>query len=88
MPGFYPFDLEPHPIFSTLTIFGKYFPGSRLICWTVLNEDRVVSWKKQCLEIMANEVSIVKIRLETNKYMKTIKDRRLSFADKLAAFGK
>ena len=49
--------------------------------------DREIYWQKQCLEIMANEVAIVKVRLETNKYMKTVKDRRLSFADKLAAFG-
>jgi hypothetical protein len=31
---------------------------------------------------------VVKVRLESNKYMRTIKDRRLSFVDKLAAFGK
>ena len=36
---------------------------------------------------MTNEIAVIKVRLETNKYMKTVMDRRLSFADKLAAFG-
>ena len=44
--------------------------------------------KRICLEIMATQVAVVKVRLESNKYMRTIKDRRLSFVDKLAAFGK
>ena len=41
-----------------------------------------------CHDIMTNDIAMVKIRLESNKYMKTIKDQRLTFADKLAAFGK
>ena len=45
------------------------------------------AWKPQCREIMANEISVVKIRMETSSYMKTVKDRRLSFTDKLAFFG-
>ena len=44
--------------------------------------------KKLCREIMATQVAVVKVRLESNKYMRTIMDRRLSFVDKLAAFGK
>jgi hypothetical protein len=44
--------------------------------------------KKLCREIMATQVAVVKVRLESNKYMRTVKDRRLSFGDKLAAFGK
>ena len=44
--------------------------------------------KRICREIMATQVAVVKVRLESNKYMRTVKDRRLSFADKLAAFGK
>ena len=42
---------------------------------------------QECKEIMQNDIAIVKVRLESNKYMKTIKDKRFSFADKLAAFG-
>ena len=49
------------------------------------SDDR--AWKKPCYEIMSKDIAVVKVRLETSKYMKTIMDRRLSFADKLAAFG-
>ena len=42
---------------------------------------------QECKEIMQNDIAIVKVRLESNKYMKTIKDKRLTFADKLASFG-
>ena len=45
-------------------------------------------WKIPCYEIMTKEIAVVKVRMEYSKYMKTIMDRRLSFADKLAAFGK
>ena len=44
--------------------------------------------KMLCREIMATQVAVVKVRLESNKYMRTVMDRRLSFVDKLAAFGK
>ena len=44
--------------------------------------------QQECREIMKNDIAIVKVRLESNKYMKTIKDKRLTFADKLSAFGK
>ena len=42
---------------------------------------------QECKEIMQNDIAMVKVRLESNKYMKTIKDKRLTFADKLASFG-
>ena len=45
-------------------------------------------YKKECREIMEKDVAIIKIRLESNKYIKSIKDRRLTFPDKLASFGK
>ena len=45
-------------------------------------------YRKECKEIMENDIAIVKVRLESNKYMKTIKDKRLTFPDKLASFGK
>ena len=44
--------------------------------------------QQECREIMKNDIAIVKVRLESSKYIKTIKDRRLTFADKIAAFGK
>ena len=43
--------------------------------------------QQECREIMKNDIAIVKVRLESNKYMRTVKDRRLTFADKLSAFG-
>ena len=43
--------------------------------------------KRVCREIMAHDIAIVKVRLESNTYMKTIKSKRFSFADKLAFFG-
>ena len=45
-------------------------------------------YKQECREIMENDIAIVKVRMQSNKYMKTIKDRRLTFSDKLASFGK
>ena len=44
--------------------------------------------QQECRENMKNDISIVKVRLESSKYIKTIKDRRLTFDDKIAAFGK
>ena len=44
-------------------------------------------YKQECREIMENDIAIVKVRMQSNKYMKTIKDRRLTFSDKLASFG-
>ena len=44
-------------------------------------------WRQECYDIMKNDIAIVNIRMESGKYIRTIKDRRLTFADKLAAFG-
>ena len=44
--------------------------------------------KEECNEIMKNDISIVKVRMETNNYITTIKSKRLTFADKLAFFGR
>ena len=43
--------------------------------------------KEECLEIV-RDLAFVKVRLGSNKYMKSVRDKRLTFADKLAAFGK
>ena len=51
-------------------------------------EPVVQNWKKPCYDIMSNDIAVVKVRLETSKYLRTVKDKRLSFADKLASFGK
>ena len=51
-------------------------------------DDTLIERKKRiCREIMANDIALVKIRLEGNTYMKTIKSKRFTFADKLAFFG-
>ena len=36
---------------------------------------------------MKNDISIVNVHMESGKYIRTVKDRRLTFSDKLAAFG-
>ena len=52
-------------------------------------DDSLIERKKRiCREIMANDIALVKVRLEGNTYMKTIKSKRFTFADKLAFFGK
>ena len=43
--------------------------------------------KEECLEIV-RDLAFVKVRLGSNKYMKSVRDKRMTFADKLAAFGK
>ena len=52
------------------------------------SNSRTEKLQQECREIMKNDIAFVKVRLESNKYMKTVKDRRLTFADKLSAFGK
>ena len=42
---------------------------------------------EECHEIMKHDVAIVKVRMESGKYIRTIMDKRMTFADKLAAFG-
>ena len=44
--------------------------------------------KKMCQQIMQTDLAVVRIRLESNKYILTVMDKRLTFADKLASFGK
>ena len=45
-------------------------------------------WRDECYEIMKHDIAIVNVRMGSRRYIRTIKDRRLTFADKLAAFGK
>ena len=52
------------------------------------SNSRTEKLQQECREIMKNDIAFVKVRLESNKYMRTVKDRRLTFADKLSAFGK
>ena len=42
---------------------------------------------EECHEIMKKDVAIVKVRMESGKYIRTIMDKKMTFADKLAAFG-
>jgi hypothetical protein len=41
-----------------------------------------------CKQIMMDDIAIVSVQYETKKYVRTIMDKKLSFADKLAIFGK
>ena len=43
---------------------------------------------KECQGIMKNDVAIVNVQFATNRYTKTIIDKRFSFADRLSSFGK
>ena len=45
-------------------------------------------WREECYEIMKHDIAIVNVRMGSGKYIRTIKDKRMTFADKLAAFGK
>ena len=49
-------------------------------------DSNIGMYKQECREIMESDIAIVKVRMQSNKYMKTIKDRRLTFSDKLASF--
>ena len=91
--------VDPPHYFSSdsLELFSDYFPLIHNYRTMALNDSNQLIFdldigpvkvkQKLCRKLMTDHVSVVKVRLESNKYMRTIKDRRLSFADKLAAFG-
>jgi hypothetical protein len=41
-----------------------------------------------CKQIMIEDIAIVSVQYETQKYVRTIMDKKMSFTDKLATFGK
>ena len=41
-----------------------------------------------CLEVMSKDVAIVNVYFASNKFTKTVMDKRLTFGDKLSSFGK
>ena len=43
--------------------------------------------KEECYEIMRNDISIVKVRFASDKYTKTVMDKRFTFGDKISSFG-
>ena len=53
-----------------------------------LPETTLDIWREECYEIMKHDIAIVNVRMGSGKYIRTIKDKRMTFADKLAAFGK
>ena len=57
-----------------------------------VNVTEVLSYQERrveiCYEIMKRDVGVVKVRMGSNKYSKYSKDIRMTFADKLASFGK
>ena len=53
-----------------------------------LAETSLEVWRQECYEIMKNDIAIVNVKMESGKYIRTIKDKRMTFADKLAAFGR
>ena len=58
-----------------------------------MNDSILTKWmvyriQEECVEIMRNDIAIVNIRLASDKYTKTIIDKKLTFGDKLSSFGK
>ena len=43
---------------------------------------------KECLDILKQDVAIVNVQFSTNRYTKTILDKRFTFADRLSSLGK
>ena len=43
---------------------------------------------KECLKIMNEDIAIVNVYFASNRFTKTVVDKRLSFGDKLSSFGK
>ena len=43
--------------------------------------------KKLCKELVENDLAIVTVTFETEKFVRTVKDRKVSFIDKLATLG-
>ena len=66
-------NLERNNLTELLRFKGSIFLGRRM---------------EICHEIMKRDVAIIKVRLESNKYSKYNMDVRLTFAEKLASFGK
>ena len=73
-----------------LPLFYQYHKMTQLeaVNVTVLPDYRFDQIMEECREIMRHDIAIVKVRFESSKYIKAIKDRRLSFPDKLSSFGK
>ena len=42
----------------------------------------------ECQDIIKHDVAIVNVQFATNRYTKTILDKRFTFADRLSSFGK
>ena len=75
------FDYDP--------LINEYF---KLLNLGTVNVTEVLSYQERrveiCHEIMKRDVGVVKVRMGSNKYSKYSKDIRMTFADKLASFGK
>jgi hypothetical protein len=76
--GYYPFVSKFHKMDKMITgnisnaqLFGKL--GDKI--------------KEECFEIMRNDIAIVKVRFASDKYTKTVMDKRFTFDDKLSSFG-
>lgn len=76
--GYYPFVSKFHKMdkmiignISNAQLFGKL--GDKI--------------KEECYEIMRNDIAIVKVRFASDKYTKTVMDKRFTFGDKLSSFG-
>ena len=42
----------------------------------------------ECIEVMTKDVAIINVYFSSNRFTKTVMDKRLTFSDKLSSFGK
>jgi hypothetical protein len=70
----------------------RYYRVPEMLAMNETYEDPNMSlnaekWYKLCKKMM-QDIAVVSVRFESKKYVRTIMDKRVTFTDKLAAFGK
>ena len=63
-------------------------PKNDLSSTKVSDKFMIHDYTEECRDIMKHDVAIVNVQFATNRYTKTILDKRFSFADRLSSFGK
>jgi hypothetical protein len=72
------------------TLLYKYYKLPQMIAMNVTElplEIKLLEYQ-MCKQIMLNDIAIVSVQYETKKYVRTIMDKKVTFSDKLATFGK
>jgi hypothetical protein len=71
----------------------RYYRVPEMLAMNETYEDPDMSslsakWYNLCKKMMQDDIAVVSVRFESKKYVRTIMDKRVTFTDKLAAFGK